>query len=1208
MTGTPSPTSSRARRRTLGVPLPAGILVLIASLVAMLCAVGAGLAWLNYREQRDQVVADTAERARVGAAGVEAFFADRLVALRTIAAAPGVGEGDTAAIERYLRRLPPLGRDVSNIGWVDAGGVVRVIVPDPNDGVGTTLADRPWFRQVMSTGRAVVSDGFVGRIERTPRVVTAVPTRDAGGTLTGTITSAISLPDIDAGLATLRLPDDTTIAVDRAGQIVLRGDPVQRLAPVGNTALLRSLRGGAGPLVEVAGLDGEPGQIVAAAPAPAAGWTVVVQRPADAAFAAARRRLAEQLLVVAVIGAIALVAAAVASRRLTAAAREQRRARRRAEGLHAFVGALAATDDPVEMARAVVEEGRAVMGADTGLVYRRAPDGRLVLLAQVGYGDELMDAWREMPLDAHAPVPDVVRGGAPLLLGTREEILAAYPYMAEAGAAPDHAVAAAPLTLGGRPLGGIFFAYRAPQAFDAAARELLTTLAGHATQALERARLRDRDRGARARTERLEELAAALASAATAEEVAGRVAEMAPRVLGARVANLAVLDPAGTTLEVRHSASLDADVAARWPRIAASSPTALATAVREGAMVRVPDREDMRTRFPAGYEDAVRVGLHALVAVPFGAADVRGALGMAWDHPRTLHGDEVAVAELMADLAGQALARARLFEAEQAARDGAERRRARAELQSALMGAMEAVRDEDGRAMAMLRTLVPGTADLGIVAVEDGAGGLRVAAVHHVDRARRARLASLAPDAAADPGADPPAVLDAGRMALALGEPDGLAGAVALPLVAENRTLGVTVLARLPGRAPYTERDLPGLAEVAARGAVRLLNARLFERERSVAAGLQRSLLAGDLPRVPGVRMAVRYRAGADDLTVGGDWYDVAERSDGLIAAGVGDVVGRGLGAATAMGRLRAGMGALALAGLGPGDLLDRLERFGRGVEGAGFATACVVTLDPAGDELRYACAGHPPPVLVDADGRATLLDGGRSTPLCIDEAEGPRAEAVARLPAGARLLLYTDGLMERRGESVDEGLERLRRAAERHAGLEAEAFCDALLEDLADLRSTSGDDTALVCLERLATGVPRLTTRLPADPAALGPLRRRLAGWLEDLGVAPAEADDVVLAVSEVCANAVEHGYAPGGEGHVEVEVVADGDRLTATVGDGGTWREEPAPGDRGRGLAMVGALMDDVRVTRSPAGTTVVLRRRLTRGAAVSPARGPS
>ncbi|MGQ0803462.1 MAG: ATP-binding protein, partial [Actinomycetota bacterium] len=212
-----------------------------------------------------------------------------------------------------------------------------------------------------------------------------------------------------------------------------------------------------------------------------------------------------------------------------------------------------------------------------------------------------------------------------------------------------------------------------------------------------------------------------------------------------------------------------------------------------------------------------------------------------------------------------------------------------------------------------------------------------------------------------------------------------------------------------------------------------------------------------------------------------------------------------------------------------------------------------------------------------------------RGAPLCASDLAG-YPELEAPLPPGSLLLLYTDGLIERRGESLDVGLRRLAdalRAAPKKVDELVNHVLAALLGD-----DAPGDDIALIAARALAPA-PGLDLRLPARPRELGILRERLRDWLIGLGAAPTEAGEITIAVNEAAANAVEHAYGLA-DADFSVEARVDEESVVVCVRDAGHWREQPAHG-RGRGLDLMRGLMDDASVDSGPEGTTVVLRRRL-------------
>ncbi|GAB2672401.1 SpoIIE family protein phosphatase [Thalassiella azotivora] len=253
------------------------------------------------------------------------------------------------------------------------------------------------------------------------------------------------------------------------------------------------------------------------------------------------------------------------------------------------------------------------------------------------------------------------------------------------------------------------------------------------------------------------------------------------------------------------------------------------------------------------------------------------------------------------------------------------------------------------------------------------------------------------------------------------------------------------------GRERLDEEHLELLDALVGQAALAVPRTRLFAEQRDAVETLQRSLLPPSLPGHPSVELATTYRPARDGPAVGGDWYDAFWVGTGRLAVVVGDVVGRGVGAAAVMGQLRSAVRALGSVTPDPAQVLEGLDHFVDGVPAATSATVVYGVLDLAGGELLYGCAGHPPPVLLGPDGTAGLLWGGRSAPLGV-RLPGGRPEAAVHVPAGSRLLLYTDGLVERRDVGLDERIAQLAEVTAAHGDLATPAMvaavADAMLLD----------------------------------------------------------------------------------------------------------------------------------------------------------------
>ncbi|MFJ7591243.1 PP2C family protein-serine/threonine phosphatase [Streptomyces sp. NPDC097617] len=232
--------------------------------------------------------------------------------------------------------------------------------------------------------------------------------------------------------------------------------------------------------------------------------------------------------------------------------------------------------------------------------------------------------------------------------------------------------------------------------------------------------------------------------------------------------------------------------------------------------------------------------------------------------------------------------------------------------------------------------------------------------------------------------------------------------------------------------------------------------------ERDVALHLQEALLPAPRP-LGHHQVAVRYRPATEALNVCGDWYDLVERP-GRTAVAVGDVVGHGLAAAGVMGQLRSALSAASHVAEGPAQALEVLGLYARSIDGAESTTAFSVFIDWTGRTLTYSSAGHPPPVLCHPDGTVSFLDGATDPPLGARPEHAPRPEAQVGFTAGSVLVLYTDGLIERRREDIDVGLARLANSLVRHRAAAADDIADALLAELMPAAGIT-DDTALVVL-----------------------------------------------------------------------------------------------------------------------------------------------
>ncbi|MCF2125883.1 PAS domain-containing SpoIIE family protein phosphatase/ATP-binding protein [Strepomyces sp. STD 3.1] len=430
---------------------------------------------------------------------------------------------------------------------------------------------------------------------------------------------------------------------------------------------------------------------------------------------------------------------------------------------------------------------------------------------------------------------------------------------------------------------------------------------------------------------------------------------------------------------------------------------------------------------------------------------------------------------------------------------------------------------------------------------------------------------------------------------------------LAVPMVAHDTVVGLAQFARTKGSEPFGDRDRDLAVELAARAAVCIDNARLYRREHERALILQRSLLPPGDPEASGLDIACRYLPGEAATgrasEVGGDWFDVIELPGHRTALVVGDVMGRGLRAAVAMGELRTAVRTLAQLDLEPAEVLSQLDEIARGLGAPGgvqqatraarrpreadlsevyLATCVYAVYDSVTRRCTFANAGHLPPVLVEPGESALMLDVPPGLPLGVGGE--PFEEVEVELPEGALLALYTDGLVESRDHPLDEGLQ---------------AFVGALtdptqpLEDVCDqvlntLDSHHGEDDIALLMARVQ-GLPTESVgdwTLPREPRSVGRARELARAQLLDWDMEPL-VDTTELLVSELVTNALRYG-----EGEIRLRLLLDR-TLVCEVWDSGLVqprrRRARDTDEGGRGLQLVGLLSAAWGSRRTPRGKTV-------------------
>jgi GAF domain-containing protein/anti-sigma regulatory factor (Ser/Thr protein kinase) len=590
-------------------------------------------------------------------------------------------------------------------------------------------------------------------------------------------------------------------------------------------------------------------------------------------------------------------------------------------------------------------------------------------------------------------------------------------------------------------------------------------------------------------------------------------------------------------------------------------------------------------------------GIRSLLGVPLLVEDrVLGVLHVGTLTHRLFTDDDRNLLQLAADRAALAIEHAQLFQREREARQAAERGTAR-------LAALQRVTDASLAYLPqelLLDELLERTREIlhtdtaAILLLEPNGEWLRARAAKGIEEeVEQGVRIPVGGGFAGRIAADRQAVfipdVDHGDILNPILREKGIRSLLGVPLLVEGRVLGVLHVGSLTPR-DFTADDRDLLQLAADRAALAIEQAALYE-QRRVAEAVQRRLLPDQLESVPGLELASRYLPASGE-SLGGDWYDAFILGGGRIVVAVGDVVGHGLEAAAVMAQLRTALRAYAADGNDPSSTVERVNRLMWQLGPTAMTTLIFAVIDSLSETIEVVNAGHPPPLIIAPDGTADYLplQGG------IALGASPLVRYTCErypLPTGTAVLLYTDGLVEMRGQPIDEGLERLRRLAAGAANLEV--LCTTITEQM--LPEQQPDDVAIVAA-RIPPVPDQLSQRWPAEKDALAGVRQVLRRWLRSRGASEDETFDITVACQEACANAVEHAYGPGPRTFV-VEATHEHGVVRVVVRDEGHWRQ-PRGHNRGRGLPLMRALMERVDVQRNERGTEVVLERSLGRKAA--------
>jgi GAF domain-containing protein/anti-sigma regulatory factor (Ser/Thr protein kinase) len=873
-------------------------------------------------------------------------------------------------------------------------------------------------------------------------------------------------------------------------------------------------------------------------------------------------------------------------------------ARTRAEELVVLASALSEAVSPADVVHAVREQllGHATIDAVGVYVLGNAAGLELVEPEESELGSST--GLQRLALDASSPPAESARERRSVWIG-HDDDWAGFEDAESWKAAGIIGLGAVPL-VAERRLVGVLVVGVAQGRFGDEVREAVETVAGRAAQALERAWLMEREQAARVaaetasrRTRRLQSITQALAAAVTRREVAEIVARETVAAVSGDVAVVFAFEETREAPEVLAAIGADENDAFEL------TPPVTDAALR-GSLVVVDESEPSNDLSATEIRDAARrIGLEGALCVPLGVGTrVLGAVFVGFRGRADLGVEDTALLQTLARIGAQAFERSRLFDDEQRLR----RQTDRIQLTTAALSGSLTQRDV---AEVVVDALVQGA----------GADGAAFSIVLD-DRNVQKKLAwrGYEPEAQENWLEIPLDALTPGNRALATKrlvfyerledlaadypqaahrmDITGHESFAFIPLVSGGRTNGLVVTSFAEPVA-LDDEALSFMETLASQAAQALDRARSFESERTIAETLQRSVLPVSLPKIPSVQLAARYLPGTDEVDVGGDWFDAIRLPTGRLGLAVGDVVGKGVQSAATMAQLRNALRAFALDQMKPSSTVSRLNRLTEEISESAFATVLYAVLDPETGVCRFTSAGHPPPLVVLPDGQASYLEGGRGLPLGTGTNVRYRQETLT-LPVGSTLVFYTDGLVERRTESIDHGLERLRLAVQEAPG-DPERLVDHVLEAVIG-SGGRGDDIAVLAVRFLAVAPKPLELDLPSGHQSLDLVRDALRVWLEETPVTATESHDIVLATWEACANAVEHPQGATDAASFAIRAELEDSTVLVTVSDPGSWLAEAERPDRGLGLHLIRSVMSSVEIDSGESGTRVRLEKLLT------------
>ena len=872
--------------------------------------------------------------------------------------------------------------------------------------------------------------------------------------------------------------------------------------------------------------------------------------------------------------------------------RRRRVAAETAQRMQTMARALTTAADPAQVADAVFAAMRDELRVDASTFALLDERGILRTLRRFGYDPDDPSDSVLASLQADGPV---LGQNVAFFSETIDDLARDRPDIySSLGSKRFRALAIIPLVVSDHTIGAVVVHWDDDREIAESDRTFLFTITGAAAQAVERARLTLTDFVNLERSQHLHQLSSALAAATTPGDVAHAAIAGGRRALGAQSAVVRVPAEGERGLACLASSGHPALLARTMVPLQGSDAGACFT---RGVTVLAAIAGDQEVRENLETEIVARV-LHELpkpvtiVSEPLiGSVGPLGVLSLAFVGQPEPSEPDLRFLSTLAGLTAQALERAQVFEHEREALRDAEAGRERLSLLSEVTRLLSSSLEPttvirrtmslvEGRLADSCSVQVPG--ESGLVRLDVREPGPALPRRPGADDAGRDILPF---------GSDAPAAVAfrTGRTQLAPlheseegAEPPGVSTALSVPLTANGEVIGVMTFVDGPGRL-FEADDVSLATEVASRAGVALSNATRFQREHVVADVLQRAVLPDSLPEVEGLSLDAEYRAGVAGTYAGGDWYDVFELSDDAVFFSVGDVMGKGAPAAALMGQVRSAIRAYAVSGLSPTEVLSSLDRLFDTLIEDRVVTAVVGTISPSTGRVVLSNAGHPPPLVVRADGSATFCPMQHTLLIAAGLSGAPRPRDELVLDCGDSLIMYSDGLIERRGEVITHGMERLANTATVVARAGWPEHPAATFASMLSVEERT-DDVVVLCLNYTGISQGRIsappvgTSRDGMSTLHLEPVvestpvaRHWIAAHLRDL---PAEVTGcATLLTSELVTNAVLHAATP-----MCITLHTLPDRIRVDVADGNpafpSVKEYGTDAATGRGLTLFSTL----------------------------------